>query len=391
MLISELDSDDSSKDAIVEQIAETKKNIQDLKKERTQISHHIEHLMNDLQCAQRAKEVSDAAALRILKRLQELFGANFKSEDLVGKIIELQTRAKNAKQESDELGEQLNEHQRELMEKQKHAQEVSDEIQQQIKALEDEGNGIDKKIDDLGKKTKELNEKTNDENNEYDKIKSLMDFSRVLKNNSYEKIKQTIYDHSDEKFAKQCKERAAAIGIHFTGDPIVFLSDLTKAIHDLKEGYKPKIPPAQLQSNVRKAFHQIKNLNAQRKILEENLKALQHQLAQEAANTQSMIEAEIPDIISKEKKRRRKRIILLQESLLRAARYANIEYNIDETDGMFGTCQSYINFASILQQEMIAIQQNKVPSLNLTALQRKVHNVKVQNNIVCRRLKETIK
>ena len=234
MLVSELYSDESSRDDIVDEITDTRKNIQCLKKERTQISRQIEQLMNDLQCAQRAKEVSDAAALRILRKLQELFGDGFKTEDLVGKIMELQDRARNAKQEIDDLTEQLKQQQKDTIKSSISYQKNNALIQNELAELKDKQEDLDDQIAETQKKAQLMRIKAQAERDQYENMKKMRDESDPLNTYDIETILKQVEANSDKKLANELQAHARNFDIKFDGDISKFISDLTKSINDMK-------------------------------------------------------------------------------------------------------------------------------------------------------------
>ena len=390
MLVSELYSDESSHDDIVDEIADVKKNIQALKKERTQVRHQIEGLMNDLECAQRAKEVSDAAAMRVLKKLQELFGEGFKTEDLVGKIVEIQERAKNGKKEVEELTDQLKREGRSVQISNTKCQHDNDIINKEIMDLKHKQEDLDEQIADTARKASVQQSKLQGEKDQYSYIKALKDSCNALNQNDTDEILRIVGENSDQKLSDLLKGTSDAVGITFNGDIPAFIQNLTQSINDMKNGYKDKISPNELQKQVRKTFQKLRDLKAKKKNLRGALRRLQVEANKDDEQDIEKMEEELNALIEKEKRKRKKRIILLQESLLRASRYAEVDYNIDQNDGMYGTCQSYINFASILEHEINQISQKRLPALDLTYLQRKVKNVKIQNTILCNRLKQNI-
>ena len=386
MLVSELYSDESSRDDIVDEIADVRKNIQALKKERTQVRHQIEGLMNDLECAQRAKEVSDAAAMKVLRKLQEMFGEGFKTEDLVGKIIEIQDKAKNGKKEIDELTEQLKREHRSTQVSNTKFLHDNEIIQKELADMKSKNEDLDEQIADTTRKAAVQQGKTQAERDQYSYIKALKDSSDALNHYDIDELLKIVGENSDQKLADIIKEKSKSLGIPFDGDILSFIDSLTQSIKDMKNGYKGKMSPNELQDKVRKTFKQLRNLKAKKRDLKDILRHLQAESASNYLQDIDKMEEDLNKLIDKEKRKKKKRIILLQESLLRASRFAEIDYEIDQKDGMYGTCQSYINFASILENEIHKISQNRLPALDLTYLERKVKNVKLQNTILCNRL-----
>ena len=377
------DSDIEQSDLIISQIADAKKNIQSLKKERKQISNQIEVLMNDLECAKRAKEVSDAAALNILKRLRELFGDGFNTEDLAEKIIELQTRSKKAKEEVASLTEKAKKEEQEKLEMQEKAKLEKENINKEIEAAHEKEKEAEEQIAEIQKKIQDQKLATEEEENAFNDINALMNECGVFNTFSKDSILKKVGENSDEALAKECKALSNSIGVAFDGNITNFINNLASLINDLKHGYEPSIPRNELAKQVNEELKKLYNLKQAKQDASSDVKKMKAELQNLLfgnANDDNLL-----DSLAKEKKKKQKRMKLLKETLIKASQIASTE--IDVGDGLSGICSSYISFADLMKHSIRESKANKCPELDLELIQRKVQNVKLQNNILCNRLK----
>ena len=377
------DSDTEQSDVLITQIADAKKNIQALKKERKQISNQIETLMNDLECARRAKEVSDAAALNILKRLRELFGNGFNTEDLADKIIELQTRSRKAKEEVDDLTEKAKREEQEKLEKQEKAKQEKEFMNKEIETSREKEKETEDQIAEIQKKIQDQKRAIKDEENKFNDINAMKNGCDVFNTFNIDAIIKKIGENSDEALAKECRTLSNSLDIAFDGNITNFINDLTSLIKDLKQGYEPRIPKNELAKQVNNELKKLSDLKKTKQDISSDVKKMKAELQKLLFNNTN--DDNLLDSLTKEKKKKQKRMKLLKETLIKASQIASTE--IDVGEGLSGICSSYISFADLLKHSIRESKANKCPELDLELIQRKVQNVKLQNNLLCNRLK----
>ena len=89
-------SQDTSEEQMIKEITRIRQSNYEDKKEKERLKRQIESLQNNITCAENAREIANANAIRIAKRLCALFGEKLNQEQIYNKISELQERAANA-------------------------------------------------------------------------------------------------------------------------------------------------------------------------------------------------------------------------------------------------------------------------------------------------------
>ena len=174
LTLKDLESSSSNDD--MKSVLDGRENLQALRKEKQKLNQKIQSLENDLEVARRAKEVSEAAAVRLLRKLRELFGNSFENDQLVDKIVELQGRVQKSKSIVDDLTIQINIKQK---------QNQTDLLSSKLKAntIETEKSNILDEIQSIQSNIDQLQQKIVESKDSYEKFKEKYD--SVLKTVSY--------------------------------------------------------------------------------------------------------------------------------------------------------------------------------------------------------------
>lgn len=376
------DLESSSSNENLKSVLEANDNIQALKKERQQLNQRIQSLENDIECARRAKEVADASALNLLRRLQEIMKATFNTDQIVDKIVELQEKSKKYKDEVDDITVQIN-----LKEEQKQNDLLSSKIEidscnSKISQIIEEQRDIQQKIDQLRAETETMNNNTGILKSTYEQI--LEKKQKYPKLNIYptQDILNWIEENSDSNFMKFCAKYAKLLNIEFNNDVNSFGDKIEARFFDM-------------ESNINQFENQFKNLSDKtHRILElkaaksNRYKEIKQLLADKRKQTDIEIKSanDLDDALrihKKYKKSKSKRMKLLTDSLNKACIIADMKQEIGES--YFDICNSYIEIAKDMKHNIHELAFNP-QKLNLTNILYKVDSVKQQNNLLIRRL-----
>ncbi|EAY18809.1 hypothetical protein TVAG_268420 [Trichomonas vaginalis G3] len=380
LTLKDLESSSSNDD--MKSVLDGRENLQALRKEKQKLNQKIQSLENDLEVARRAKEVSEAAAVRLLRKLRELFGNSFENDQLVDKIVELQGRVQKSKSIVDDLTIQINIKQK---------QNQTDLLSSKLKAntIETEKSNILDEIQSIQSNIDQLQQKIVESKDSYEKFKEKYDSVLKMKQQSPKlniyptsDILKWIEENSDESFNKICKKYAKIFGIDYQ-NPDVLANDIENAFANLN---KIKASSKTIHSDLSKAVQEIIQKREQTRLKHKEMENIyiskKHEFSSFSQDSSKELVTSIEQY-NKTKKRKLKHISIITETISKASLLSEIKVDMhDEFSGICRTCIEFSNEAKQLIKELSYKEDN----INFEIIQQKINSVKQQNNLLIQRL-----
>lgn len=219
----------------IEELGRMRGEVQKREKERRMIEVEVQGLENELECAKRARELSEAAACKITKRLIELLGQFETEEDLVSKVAEVVDRAKSAKEEVELLEYQIEEQSYEAAKYTESARKVVEQTKEEI-------GGKEREVESLIDEIKEVISETRGKKEE---VEREAEFVRRYEKGigeateGYERVEEVILrlkDTSLESMVRECELTGEAYEVSFGGDVGDFLREFKEKIEEASRG-----------------------------------------------------------------------------------------------------------------------------------------------------------
>lgn len=385
-------SSGSSDDAILTDIKNLQKDVQENTLEKKRLEIKIEGLEHDLTCATKASEIGRNKSINIARRLAALFGEALKEEDLITKVQQLQDRANSARKEVEKLTNELNSLKAASPQQKRANKLLSSSIYDDIEKAKQEDQRICNEIDKVDSAIDKRKSEVQALRDEIEVLQQQFNQAVGGANYTITEIKDRIYKNSEDYVLEQCAQCAKSLGIPF--DPRMRVSGFVEELSQRIETLRKKVTPSneseskfdQLSNEVEEALYELKQVSQQVKTLEEQRDTIKQQSIMESPP----IVVDYQPLIEKEKADHDIRTKKLRKTLKQAIETIGYDWVVPKSHK--DICAIYIRFIKSLQDELSTLSEKSAQypqeEPDLTVLQSKVQTVKKQNRAIRHKIKK---
>ena len=372
-------SQDTSDEKMIQEITRIRKSISEEKKEKERLKRQIESLQNNISCAENAREIANANAIKIAKKLCELFGEKLNQEQIYLKISDLQKRAADAKREVEELQIQIAYNKQIMKDNYAANQTLNNTLKSQINDTQVRASKLGKKtklrVDDIESVKTEIQKEKEQFNDIIQRIQEITHSSNFDPKALY----NTILNQTETgilKKANQLFSDKASIHRSYSSIP-QFCQQTAKEIKNMKSRICSDEMPNLFRDKIMERKEEINKLDKQIAELRESETALRNQLYNKVADITPR------ELLEREQNNRTKK---MRMALKKACQIAGFDYSIPHKHS--DLCQMYVNVASRLRE---TVQQSKKENdqliSNQARLDQKIAFVEIQNEDISHLLK----
>ena len=361
-------SQDTSDEKMIQEITRIRKSNLEDKKEKDRLMRQIESLQNNITCAENAREIANANAIKIARKLCSLFGEKLNQEQIYNKISELQERAAKAKREVEELQMQIDFNEQIARDNLTTTITLNNTMKSQINDTQIKAskaaNKTEQRVQEIEKKKNAIQKMKKDYQNILNKLQNITKSSSIDPN----ELKDLIFNRTEAGFlnkANQLMKNKACTDSEYTSIP-QFCSTVMKEIKCMKQSVKSNPVPDLLRQNILKTKEELDHITLKVDKLQRKKNNLE-KLFDTSAKPSEMLNRE-----------QKLRCIQMKQALAKACKIVGLHWNIPSNHS--DLCNLYVTFASNMKNACGKYQkENDNLRANQILLDQKIAVVKTQN------------